>query len=64
MDVYAVDVVAARTPTVAPRVCRGGDWDGNDPAWVRAACHIQLAVADRFDILGFRASRDCKRARR
>lgn len=44
------------TPNPCP-VFRGGCWNVNDPAWVRAARRGWLAVTFRVNVLGFRCAR-------
>ena len=45
-------------PTLNPcPVHRGGGWNNDVPAWVRAARRDWDAVADRFNFLGFRCAR-------
>lgn len=38
------------------RVDRGGGWNSNDPARVRASCRIAIAVASRGGNLGVRCA--------
>ncbi len=60
--VYGEEPVAnsQRSKADAPRIIRGGGWNDDDPARVRAAMRIGLAPGVRIFDLGFRCARGAK----